>query len=113
MSAMLGIPNPPLTGTCIFLQTEQVSHHPPISSYYTACPAKHISASGVDQISAKVSGTTVRVAPGVKNKGIFIRIDGGPGEGERYQITHPTAQVNGILRGSFYATVADSVSAYL
>jgi hypothetical protein len=75
-----------------------------------SCPAKHITGSGVDQISAKVSGTTVRVAPGAKNKGIFVRIHGGHGEGERYQITHPTAQVNGILRGNFYATVAESVS---
>ncbi|KIJ29302.1 hypothetical protein M422DRAFT_188714 [Sphaerobolus stellatus SS14] len=88
--------------------TEQVSHHPPISSYHMACPAKHITGSGVDQISAKVSGTTVRVAPGSHNKGIFLRIEGGPGEGERYQITHPTAQVNGFLRGSFYATLGDS-----
>ncbi|KAF8588211.1 hypothetical protein K439DRAFT_1385073 [Ramaria rubella] len=88
--------------------TEQVSHHPPISSYYMACPARHITGSGVDQISAKVSGTTIRVSPGASNKGIFIKLTGGPGGGERYQITHPTAQVNGILRGSFYATVADS-----
>lgn len=69
-----------------------------------------MTASGVDQISARVSGTTIRIGPGARNKGIFIRIDGGYGEGERYQITHPTAQVNGLLRGSFYATVADSVS---
>ncbi|KAF8516790.1 hypothetical protein JB92DRAFT_2715022 [Gautieria morchelliformis] len=88
--------------------TEQVSHHPPISSYFVSCPARHVTASGVDQISAKVSGTTIRVSPGSSNKGIFIRLTGGHGEGERYQITHPTAQVNGILRGSFYATVADS-----
>lgn len=63
---------------------------------------------GVDQISAKVSGTALRVSPGSLNKGIFIDITGGPGEGERYHITHPIANVNGILRGSFYITVADS-----
>lgn len=91
------------------VKTEQVSHHPPISSYFVSCPARHVTASGVDQIAAKVSGTTIRVSPGASNKGIFVRITGGHGEGERYQITHPTAQVNGILRGSFYATVADSV----
>ncbi|KAF8520934.1 hypothetical protein BU17DRAFT_75541 [Hysterangium stoloniferum] len=88
--------------------TEQVSHHPPISTFHVACPAKHLTASGVDQIAARVSGTTVRVAPGAHNKGIFIKISGGPGAGETYRITHPTAQVNGILRGSFYATVSDS-----
>jgi len=42
------------------------------------------------------------------NKGLFVNIDGGPGAGERYQITHPVAHVNGLLRGSFYATVHES-----
>lgn len=88
--------------------TEQVSHHPPVSSYYASCPARQINLRGVDQISAKVSGTTLRVSPGSYNKGIFIDITGGPGEGEEYHITHPIASVNGILRGNFYITVADS-----
>ncbi|KAG6331828.1 hypothetical protein ID866_7258 [Astraeus odoratus] len=88
--------------------TEQVSHHPPVSAYYASCPTRFIEMKGIDQISAKVSGTTLRVAPGSFNKGIFIDITGGPGEGERYHITHPVASVNGILRGSFYITVADS-----
>jgi hypothetical protein len=63
---------------------------------------------GIDQITAKVSGTTLRVAPGSQNKGIFINISGGHGEGEKYHITHPIASVNGILRGSFYLTVGDT-----
>lgn len=62
----------------------------------------------MDQITAKISGTTVRVAPGQLNQGIFINLTGGYGEGERYQITHPVASVNGILRGSFYITVGES-----
>lgn len=88
--------------------TEQVSHHPPVSAYYALCPARSLEMVGVDQISAKVSGTTLRVAPGSFNKGIFVNITGGPGEGERYHITHPIANVNGILRGSFYVTVSDT-----
>ncbi|KAF4616483.1 hypothetical protein D9613_008697 [Agrocybe pediades] len=88
--------------------TEQVSHHPPVSAYYASCPSRHISMSGIDQISAKVSGTTLRVAPGQYNQGIFIDLTGGPGEGEKYHITHPVASVNGILRGSFYVTVSES-----
>lgn len=88
--------------------TEQVSHHPPVSAYYASCPARSIEMKGIDQISSKVSGTTLRVAPGSFNKGIFIDITGGPGEGERYHVTHPVASVNGILRGNFYITVADS-----
>ncbi|KAG5645511.1 hypothetical protein DXG03_005921 [Asterophora parasitica] len=88
--------------------TEQVSHHPPVSAYFATCPARHIELSGIDQISAKVSGTTLRVLPGEYNQGLFVNITGGPGQGERYRITHPTASVNGILRGSFYITVGDS-----
>ncbi|KAG8733022.1 hypothetical protein FRC10_000474 [Ceratobasidium sp. 414] len=90
----------------VFL-TEQVSHHPPISSYYIAAPDRGIEACGVDQISAKVSGTSVRVTPGASNKGIFIKLNKGPGTGETYRITHPSANVNGIFRGQFYATMSD------
>ncbi|KAF8970432.1 hypothetical protein BDZ97DRAFT_1914726 [Flammula alnicola] len=88
--------------------TEQVSHHPPVSAYFASCPSRSIEMSGVDQISAKVSGTTLRVAPGQFNQGIFINLTGGHGEGERYHVTHPVASVNGILRGSFYVTVSES-----
>ncbi|KAJ3755961.1 hypothetical protein EV360DRAFT_48797 [Lentinula raphanica] len=88
--------------------TEQISHHPPISAYYAACPARSVEMLGIDQISAKVSGTTLKVAPGSFNKGMFVNITGGHGEGERYQVTHPVASVNGILRGSFYITVSDT-----
>lgn len=91
----------------VFL-TEQISHHPPASSYYFACPEKGVEAAGVDQISAKVSGTTVRIMPGSMNQGIFVSITSGNGAGEQYHITHPAAHVNGILRGSFYATMTDS-----
>jgi oxysterol-binding protein-related protein 9/10/11 len=85
--------------------TEQVSHHPPVSAYYADCPARGISLSGVDQIAAKVSGTAVRVGPGELNKGIYISISAGPGKGETYHVTHPTASVNGLLRGSPYVAI--------
>jgi hypothetical protein len=92
----------------VLFLTEQISHHPPISAFHYSVPARGISASGIDQISAKVSGTTVKISPGSANKGIFVRIDEGNGKGERYRITHPTASVNGLLTGRFYATVGDS-----
>ncbi|KAI0360459.1 hypothetical protein OH77DRAFT_1418382 [Trametes cingulata] len=88
--------------------TEQVSHHPPVSAFYAVCPSRHVELVGIDQISAKVSGTTLRVMPGSFNKGIFVRITGEPGAGETYHVTHPVASVNGLLRGSFYVTVGDS-----
>ncbi|CAK5272071.1 unnamed protein product [Mycena citricolor] len=91
----------------VFL-TEQVSHHPPVSAFYASCPSRSIEMYGIDQISAKISGTTLRVMPGVFNKGIFINLTGGPGAGEEYNICHPIASVNGLLRGSFYVTIADS-----
>jgi len=89
--------------------TEQISHHPPISAYVAACPARHITLSGIDQITVRVlASTSVRVSSGAMNKGLFVSLDGGHGAGERYQITHPVAHVNGVLRGSFYATVHES-----
>ncbi|CAE6512633.1 unnamed protein product [Rhizoctonia solani] len=91
----------------VFL-TEQVSHHPPISSFYITAPERGIEACGVDQIAAKVVGTSVRVTPGSSNQGIFITLTKGPGEGEKYRITHNSANVNGVLRGQFYATMSDS-----
>jgi hypothetical protein len=88
--------------------TEQVSHHPPISAFYVSCPARGLEFKGIDQIAAKVSGTSLRVAPGSFNKGIFLSITQGNGEGESYHISHPIAHVNGILRGSFYVTIGES-----
>jgi len=88
--------------------TEQVSHHPPVSAYYATCPARGVAITGVDQISAKVSGTSVRITPGSYNKGIFVKLTNGNGKGEQYKITHPIAYVNGMLRGSFYVTVSES-----
>ena len=86
---------------------EQVFHHPPVSAYLAACPQRSLELFGIDQISAKVSGTMLHVSPGQYNQGIFVRITGGFGEGERYHIMHPIASVNGILRGSFYVTVGE------
>lgn len=50
----------------------------------------------------------MKIMPGSSNKGIFINIDEGNGKGEKYQITHPTASVNGLLTGKLYATVGES-----
>ena len=91
----------------VFL-TEQVSHHPPVSAFHAVCPSRSTELSGIDQISAKVSGTTIRIVPGSFNKGIFVRLTGGPGKGETYRVTHPVGSVNGILRGSFYITMSEA-----
>lgn len=63
------------------------------------------------------------------NQGLFVRIKReGPGQGEvssaldlhqrpaklkpgqEYQITHPQACVNGILKGAYYGTISDQIS---
>ncbi|KAK1921849.1 hypothetical protein DB88DRAFT_499401 [Papiliotrema laurentii] len=90
---------------------EQISHHPPISAAYYGCPERGIEAVCVDQITAKVSGMSVRVGPGPSNQGIFVKINrDGPGKGEEYRISHPFAQVNGILKGAYYGTISDQIS---
>jgi len=89
--------------------TEQISHHPPISAYVASCPARHITLSGIDQISVRVlPSASVRVSPGTMNKGLFVSLDGGPGAGEHYHISHPIAHVNGLLRGNFYISAHES-----
>ena len=67
---------------------------------------KGISARGFDQLSAKFTGTSIRVTPGVHNLGIFINLKNR--DDEEYQLTHPIAHLGGMLRGSLSVTVADS-----
>ena len=77
--------------------TEQTSHHPPVSAYWTECPEKGISARGFDQLSAKFTGTSVKVVPGNYNDGIFITVSSR--DDEEYRLTHPAAYLGGFLRG--------------
>lgn len=86
--------------------TEQTSHHPPVSAFYIDCPERGVSARGYDQISAKFTGTSIRVGPGQHNLGIFVTLANR--DNEEYQLTHPAAHLSGILRGSLYISVADS-----
>ncbi|KAK3207383.1 hypothetical protein GRF29_103g870132 [Pseudopithomyces chartarum] len=86
--------------------TEQTSHHPPVSAFYIDCPEKGISARGFDQLSAKFTGTNIRVVAGAHNLGIFITLNSR--DNEEYQLTHPAAYLGGLLRGSLSVSVADS-----
>ncbi|KAG7119297.1 Oxysterol-binding protein-like protein 1 like [Verticillium longisporum] len=85
--------------------TEQTSHHPPVSAYAVICPDRGLSARGFDQISAKFTGTSVRVLPGEHNLGIFIDIE--KRGNETYQLTHPAASLGGILRGTLSVSVSE------
>jgi len=86
--------------------TEQTSHHPPVSAFYIDCPERGVSARGFDQISAKFTGTSIRVSPGQHNLGIFINIE--KRDNEEYQLTHPDAHLGGLLRGALSVSVADT-----
>lgn len=85
--------------------TEQTSHHPPVSAFYVDCPEKGISARGFDQLSAKFTGTSIKVTPGEHNLGIFITL--AKRDNEQYQLTHPAAHLGGLLRGALSVTVGD------
>jgi len=85
--------------------TEQTSHHPPVSAFYIDCPEKQITARGYDQISAKFTGTSIKVTPGVHNLGIFITLHS-RGD-ESYRLTHPAAHLGGLLRGALTVYVED------
>lgn len=94
--------------------TEQVSHHPPISSFFVECKDSGVQLCGVDQLSAKFTGTSIRVYPGEANKGIFVKLTedalvGPHVAGEEYQITHPTASLNGLLRGALWVAICDTL----
>lgn len=86
--------------------TEQTSHHPPVSAFYIDCPERGVSARGFDQISAKFTGTSIRVGPGQHNLGIFVNLE--HRDNEEYQLTHPAAHLGGLLRGTLSVSVADT-----
>jgi hypothetical protein len=85
--------------------TEQTSHHPPVSAFFVDCPEKGLNARGFDQLSAKFTGTSIKVTPGEHNLGIFINL--AKRDNEQYQLTHPAAHLGGLLRGSLSVTVGD------
>ncbi|RKO93570.1 hypothetical protein BDK51DRAFT_20095, partial [Blyttiomyces helicus] len=89
----------------VYAITEQISHHPPVSAFYNVCPEKGIIARGVDHISARFTGTSVKVGAGEQNFGIYVGVER---RGEEYNVTHPWASVNGWLGGSPYVVVSDT-----
>ncbi|OOF98505.1 hypothetical protein ASPCADRAFT_512763 [Aspergillus carbonarius ITEM 5010] len=86
--------------------TEQTSHHPPVSAFFIDCPERGLSARGFDQISAKFTGTSIRVAPGQHNLGIFVNLKNR--DNEEYHLTHPAAHLGGLLRGALAISVSDT-----
>ena len=56
-------------------------------------------------MSAKFTGTSIKVIPGEHNLGIFITLE--KRDNEQYQLTHPAAHLGGLLRGALSVTVGD------
>ncbi|KAJ0384169.1 hypothetical protein COL922a_008964 [Colletotrichum nupharicola] len=105
----LGAQTPDSKPVLVSYLTEQTSHHPPVSAFTISCPERGLSARGFDQITAKFTGTSIRVLPGEHNLGIFVTLDNR--DGETYRLTHPAAHLGGILRGTL--TVSVSEMAYI
>lgn len=97
--------NPSSAPVRVSYLTEQTSHHPPVSAYWVECPEKGLYARGFDQISAKFTGTSIKISPGEHNLGIFITLE--RRNNETYQLKHPAAHLGGILRGALSVSVGD------
>ncbi|KAI9593008.1 oxysterol-binding protein-like protein 1 [Syncephalis fuscata] len=85
--------------------TEQISHHPPVSAFQYACEEKGLTAVGIDHICVGFSGTSIKIAAGEQNLGVFLRMR--TRDGEEYHLTHPHAHITGWLRGNPYIVQAD------
>ncbi|RKP38088.1 oxysterol-binding protein [Dimargaris cristalligena] len=85
--------------------TEQISHHPPVSAYHYRCLERGIHASGLDHICARFTGTSVRVEPGERARGLYLQLD--QRDNEAYTVTHPAGNVTGFLRGQLTVQIAD------
>jgi hypothetical protein len=70
------------------------------------CKDKGIIVRGVDHVSAKFTGTVVKAFSGPLNHGLYITLTSR--SNEEYNLTHPSAYVNGLYRASPYLTCGDS-----
>ncbi|EFX03878.1 oxysterol-binding protein [Grosmannia clavigera kw1407] len=96
----------PANGTVrVSYLTEQTSHHPPVSAFFISCPERGLHARGFDQITAKFTGTSIKVSPGEHNLGIFVTLE--KRDNETYQLQHPPAHLGGLLRGALSVSVGD------
>ncbi|KAJ3107307.1 hypothetical protein HDU97_004446 [Phlyctochytrium planicorne] len=86
--------------------TEQILHHPPVSAFYYRCEDKGVVARGVDHVSAKFTGTSIKVGAGDHNAGVYVKLE--QRGDEEYNMTYPWASINGWLSGRPYITVSET-----
>ncbi|KAJ3355712.1 HEAT repeat-containing protein 2 [Entophlyctis luteolus] len=88
--------------------TEQLVHNPSVSAFYYECKERGgIVARGVDHISARFTGTAIKIGAGEHNCGVFVTLGRW---NEEYQLTYPWASVGGWLSGSPYITVSENTT---
>ncbi|KAJ9072767.1 hypothetical protein DSO57_1023801 [Entomophthora muscae] len=86
---------------------EQTSHHPPVSAFWYECPETGVTAQGHDHLSAKFTGTSVKVVPGNLAKGVYINLS--KRDNEEYHLTHGAAYIHGFLTGNLGMGLSDKV----
>ncbi|KAI9223631.1 hypothetical protein BC828DRAFT_238077 [Blastocladiella britannica] len=79
----------------VLLVGEQVSHHPPISAFYAACPATGIDVTLLYDVKAKFNGLSFSL---INDSIAVVRI---PSLDEVYDIEYPNANLVGVLTMSF------------
>lgn len=92
-------------GSTAYYVAEQTSHHPPRSSFYYAQPANHIQIQGELSPRSKFLGNS---AATVMEGGNVISFPG-LHDGENYEISMPNMYARGILFGTMYMELGDSV----
>lgn len=96
--------NKPVT---VNMVNEQTSHHPPVSAFWYECPETGVTAQGHDHLSAKFTGTTVKISPGSLARGMYINLS--KRDNEEYHVTHCTAYIHGFLSGKLGVGLSDQV----
>ncbi|XP_017341249.1 oxysterol-binding protein-related protein 5 isoform X1 [Ictalurus punctatus] len=84
----------PLTDSCTFYISEQVSHHPPISAFYVSNKKDGFIISGSILAKSKFYGNSLSAILDGKARLLFLTRD------EEYVITMPYAHCKGILYGT-------------
>lgn len=90
---------------CVYL-CEQVSHHPPASAYFFSCPKKDIWVQGEVWPKSSFLGNSVAM----RMHGVTRLYFANKRPGEEYLITLPSMYAHGILFGSMYLELGDTVT---
>ncbi|ORY93799.1 hypothetical protein BCR43DRAFT_443635 [Syncephalastrum racemosum] len=90
-------------GSEAFYLSEQVSHHPPVSSYFYSCPDHHILIEGDIRPKSKFLGNSVATIMQGESHVILTNR-----HNERYEITMPNIYGRGILFGTMTMELGDS-----